>query len=68
MKEKINPKLKVGDRIILVHMDDEFSPLTTGSRGTVKNVHKMGWDDSTTYGVEWDNNRNLNLLSDWIFG
>lgn len=69
MKEKINPKLKVGDRIILVHMDDEFSPVSPGSRGTVKNVHKMGWDDSTTYGVEWDNGRTLNLLSDvdfWI--
>jgi hypothetical protein len=57
----INPKLKKGDRIILLHMSDESS-VPDGTHGTVTSVSKVYGD--VQYGVDWDNGSKLALLSD----
>lgn len=55
MKKGLNPKLNVGDRIVLVYMDGE--PLGPGTKGKVKritNVPKFSDSDSDyQYDVEW---------------
>jgi hypothetical protein len=72
---KINPELKKGDRIILVHMDGET--LGTGIRGEVLSISKtpsFGGKESYQYNVRWfDDEGNqfsqLSLLPDadaWI--
>jgi hypothetical protein len=72
---KINPELKKGDRIILVHMDGEV--LGTGIRGEVLGISKtpsFGGKESYQYNVRWfDDEGNqfsqLSLLPDadaWI--
>jgi hypothetical protein len=57
----INPELKKGDRIILLHMSGESS-VPDGTHGTVYSVDKIFGD--VQYGVEWDNGSKLALLSD----
>jgi hypothetical protein len=57
----VNPKLKKGDRIILLHMSDESS-VPDGTHGTVTSISKVYGD--VQYGVEWDNGSKLELLSD----
>ena len=57
----INPELKKGDRIILLHMSGESS-VPDGTHGTVYSVDKVLGD--IQYGVEWDNGSKLALLSD----
>ena len=57
----INPELKNGDRIILLHMSGESS-VPDGTHGTVYSVDKVFGD--IQYGVEWDNGSKLALLSD----
>ena len=57
----INPELKKGDRIILLHMSGESS-VPDGTHGTVYSVDKVYGD--VQYGVEWDNGSKLALLSD----
>jgi hypothetical protein len=72
---KINPELKKGDRIILVHMDGET--LGTGIKGEVLGISKtpsFGGQNSYQYNVRWfDDEGNqfsqLSLLPDadaWI--
>ena len=72
---KINPELKKGDRIILVHMDGET--LGTGIKGEVLSISKtpsFGGKESYQYNVRWfDDEGNqfsqLSLLPDadaWI--
>ena len=57
----INPKLKVGDRVQILHMEDEWGDVPPGSTGTVTRVSDMF--DEVIYGVEWDNGKSLNILS-----
>lgn len=57
----INPELKKGDRIILLHMSAETA-VPDGTHGTVYSVDKVFGD--IQYGVEWDNGSKLALLSD----
>jgi hypothetical protein len=76
---QLNPNLEVGDRIILVHMDDEYDLPFGEQKGIVKgivNTPKFSSSDSGYgYKVEWlDNDGNiiskLILLPDsdaWIF-
>jgi hypothetical protein len=58
---KINPELKKGDRIILVHMDGET--LGTGIKGEVLGISKtpsFGGQNSYQYNVRWfDDEGNL---------
>ena len=51
---KLNPELKTGDRIILVHMEDES--LGTGIKGEVLGISKtpsFGGKDSYQYQMRW---------------
>ena len=57
----INPELKKGDRIILLHMSAESS-VPDGTFGTVTSVDRPFGD--VQYGVAWDNGSKLALLSD----
>lgn len=47
-----------GTRIELLHMDDPYAPVPSGTRGTVKFVDSMG-----TIFPEWDNGRTLGVVS-----
>ena len=58
----INPELYPGDRVVVLHMDDEFSAVPIGTAGTVKSHTKVFGND--LYYVKWDNGRVLNLLPD----
>ena len=66
----LNPELKEGDRIVLIHMDGE-SDVLIGEKGTVNRVVTDPFeDDEMIYTVEWDNGSTLNLLSvtdSWIY-
>ena len=46
-----------GTRIVLNSMNDPFSPVESGTRGTVRYV-----DDAGQVGVAWDNGRSLSLI------
>jgi len=58
----LNPELKKGDRIVLISMDDSYSPSTL-ELGTVMNASRDPFDDGTIYSVKWDDGSQLNLLS-----
>jgi len=69
MSNEINPPLKVGDRIVLISMEDPISPITVGTKGTVKGVGSDPWSVEPIYYVDWDNNRFMNLIGDtdvWV--
>jgi hypothetical protein len=57
----INPKLKPGDRVMLLHMDDETSVLP-GTWGTVTKAYVLFGTDQ--YDVNWDNGSKLSLIAD----
>ena len=65
----LNPELKEGDKIVLIHMDGE-STVLIGEKGTVKQVGVDPFEkDEKIYSIEWDNGSTLNLLSvtdSWI--
>ena len=46
-----------GTRIVLSRMNDPFSPVELGTRGTVRYV-----DDAGQVGVTWYNGRSLSLI------
>ena len=56
----INPKLNIGDRVVLLHMDGEMS-VSPGEQGTVTSVSKVFGDDQ--YNVSWDSGSKLALIS-----
>jgi hypothetical protein len=56
----INPKLKPGERVILLHMDGETSVLP-GTWGTVIKAYELFGSDQ--YDVNWDNGSTLSLIS-----
>ncbi len=58
----INPELYPGDRVVVLHMDDEFSAVPIGTAGTVKSHTKVFGGD--LYYVKWDNGSSLALLGD----
>ena len=47
--EMLREKYPTGTRVELVHMDDPYTSLTTGDKGTVKHVDDMG-----TIHISWD--------------
>lgn len=52
----LREKYPTGTRVELVHMDDPYTSLTTGDKGTVKHVDDMGtihisWDCGSTLGA-----------------
>ena len=69
MSMDINPKLEIGDRVVLISMADPISPVTVGTKGTVKGVGSDPWSVEPIYYVDWDNNRFMNLIGDtdvWV--
>lgn len=50
-------KYPVGTRIELIHMDDPYHPVESGTKGTVKFV-----DDAGQIHMQWDNGRSLALV------
>jgi hypothetical protein len=65
MSNKINPKLKEGDRIVLVHMDGEA--LGTGIKGKVTKIEQTPKFSSSDlgfqYAVEWYDDGDDNVIS-----
>jgi len=61
----INPKLRIGDRVVMLYMDGEsFKPGVVGTVTGISNVF-----NDTHYLVDWDNGSRLQILSDvdkWI--
>lgn len=57
----INPKLKIGDRVQILHMEDEMDSVPMGTWGEVTRVSTVMGED--IYGVKWDNGQSLNILS-----
>ena len=60
----MNPRVKEGDRIVCIYMNDQYSPVPGGTGGVVTRVS----DDPESIGekiidVEWDNGRSLSLIS-----
>ena len=57
MIEMLRQRYPVGLRVELTHMDDPYSRLTPGSKGTV-----MGVDDIGTIHVQWDCGSSLGVV------
>lgn len=55
----ISPDLKKGDRIILLHMEDD-NPVFMGTKGTVTKKTQVFGD--TQYEVDWDNGSRLSII------
>ena len=55
--EFIRKNYPPGTRVMLNNMNDPYSPVEPGTRGTVRYV-----DDSGQLGVAWDNGRSLSLI------
>lgn len=65
MKGPLNPPLKIGDRVILYHMDGETG-VAAGTTGTVKGITRDPFEpdsEEQIITVEWDNGSTLSLLS-----
>jgi hypothetical protein len=66
---QLNPKLEPGDRIVLLHMDDPYSAVRMGTKGTVLKIVKVPFDMGYQYNVKWDSGSTLDLIPDvdsWI--
>jgi hypothetical protein len=61
MKDKINPRLKEGDRIVLIMMPGETA-VSSGDRGTGSKVNHA--HSFIQYFVNWDNASTLALIED----
>lgn len=55
----MNEPLQKGDRVQLLAMPNDPSPVPLGTRGTVKSVSNF---QGIIYGMNWDNGSTLNLL------
>ena len=55
--ESIRKNYPPGSRIVLNNMNDPYSPVESGTRGTLRYV-----DDCGQLGVAWDNGRSLSLV------
>jgi len=53
-------KVKIGDRVELLEMDDTMTQLKKGSQGTVTKIDK----EEDLIWVKWDNGEILGLLAD----
>ena len=64
MKGKLNPELKVGDRIMCLHMEGETG-VPPGTLGTVKKISRDPFEspDENIINVNWDNGSTLALIS-----
>ena len=59
----MNEEVKIGDRVMLVHMEGEARP-RLGSEGVVVSISPDPFeDDNQIIGVKWDMGSTLNILS-----
>jgi len=64
----LNPVLEVGDRIVLIHMEDPYS-VRPGTVGTVLGIEKTPFGLGYQYRMLWDNGSNLSMapeLDSWV--
>ena len=56
---------RVGDRIRLLEMSDDPSPIRVGQEGTVVGIHRIGDKPDSWHQIDvaWDNGRTLMLVS-----
>ena len=61
----MNTTPRVGDRIRLLEMNDDPSPVSVGQEGTVVGIHRIGEDPDAWHQIDvaWDNGRTLMLVS-----
>lgn len=57
-----NPKVKIGDRVVCIQMQDDNVNVPVGTKGTVQKISKDPW--GTQIEVKWDNGSTLPLLDD----
>jgi hypothetical protein len=65
MKGPLNPPLKIGDRVVLYHMEGETG-VAAGALGTVKGISRDPFEsnsDEQIISVEWDNGSILALIT-----
>lgn len=55
--ERIKKQYPVGCRVELLHMDDPYTKIPEGTKGTVEVV-----DDTATIHVKWDNGSHLGIV------
>lgn len=55
--ERIKQQYPMGTRIELIHMDDPYAPIESGTKGTVECV-----DDAGNIHLLWENGRTLALV------
>lgn len=55
--ERVQKAYPTGTRVELVHMDDPYSQLKPGNKGTVRLV-----DDTGTVFVDWDSGSGLGIV------
>ncbi|WP_022761896.1 DUF4314 domain-containing protein [Butyrivibrio sp. AD3002] len=55
--KRIKEEYPEGTRVELVHMDDPYTKISEGTRGTVQVV-----DDTGTIHVKWDNGSSLGIV------
>jgi hypothetical protein len=60
MEKYVKPKLEVGDRVILLRMEDKYASVRVGSKGTVTNVTEVFGEP--LYSVDWDNGSKLAIV------
>jgi hypothetical protein len=66
---QLNPELESGDRIILLHMEDQYSKVPMGTKGTVIKKVNLPFGMGSQYQINWDNGSNLDLIpgeDSWI--
>lgn len=57
MVQRYKEQYPQGTRIELISMEDPFSPIAPGTKGTVRCVDDMG-----TIHMQWDNGRTLGII------
>ena len=55
----LRERYPAGTRIRLMHMNDPFAPVTSGTTGSVAYI-----DDAGSIHMKWDNGRSLALIPD----
>jgi hypothetical protein len=57
-----NQELKIGDKILLYHMDQEFG-VPAGTKGIVLKIDRDPFGEGEIVQVDWENGSTLNLLT-----
>lgn len=58
-------KYEIGERVMLVQMEEDPDPIPAGSVGTVRYVQDLSWPGTpiqTQVSVDWDSGRRMSCL------